>query len=119
MAREITEQSETRRLNRIYKELPVGKKEIAAGLIAEAARLRVMLNRLWADIQENGTTEQFSQSPDADPYERERPVAKQYLAANKNYQTIIAALDKMVPQDAPGAKGSKLSKLMSMVQDDG
>ena len=113
MAREITEQSETRRLNRIYKNLPVGKKEIASGLIAEAARLRVLLNQLWADIQENGTTEAFSQSPETEPYERERPIARQYLTANKNYQSIIANLDKMVPQDAPGQKGSKLGKLLA------
>ena len=118
MAKEITEQSEIRRLNRIYKNLPTGKKEIAAGMIAEAARLRVLLNRLWSDIAENGTIEMFTQSPDADPYERERPVAKQYLAANKNYQTIISSLDKMVPQDAPGAKGSKLGKLMAAIDNE-
>jgi hypothetical protein len=66
----------------------------------------------------NGTTEQFSQSPDADPYERERPTARQYLTANKNYQSIIANLDKMVPVDAPGSKGSKLGDLMAKLDKD-
>ena len=112
MAKEITEQSEIRRLNRVYKDLPEGKKAIAQGLIAEAARLRVLLNLLWADIEKNGMVELFSQSPDQDEYERERPAARQYLTANKNYQAIIKQLDVMAPLDAPGTKGSKLGSLL-------
>ena len=112
MAKDITEQSESRRLNRVYKELPAGKKAIAQGLIAEAARLRVLCNTLWADIEANGMVEMFTQSEGQEPYERERPAARQYLTANKNYQAIIKQLDAMVPLDSPAAKGSKLGSLM-------
>lgn len=113
MPREMTEASEIRRLNKVYKNLPDGKKAIAQGMISEAARLRLLCNRLWADIQEHGTTEMFSQSEDAEPYERERPAARQYLSANKNYQTIIKQLDAMIPLDTPGDRGSKLGKLLA------
>lgn len=112
-AKPITEAGEVRRLNRVYKNLPANKKAIAQGLIAEAARLRVLLNQLWEDIQANGLTEAFSQSEDVDPYQRERPAARQYFAADKAYQTIIKQLDGMIPLDTPGEKDSKLGKLMA------
>ena len=110
------EEKERRRLSRIYKNLPENKKGLAQGLIAEAARLRSLLDSLWADIQQNGMTEQCSQSPDADPYERERPAARQYFTANKNYQTIIKQLDALVPMDTPGNKGSKLGRLLEEIE---
>lgn len=109
----LTEKSEMNRLNRVYKNLPAGKKAVAQGLIAEAARLRILLNALWEDIEANGMTEMFTQSSDAEPYERERPAARQYLTTNKNYQAIIKQLDAMIPLDTPGDKGSKLGKLMA------
>lgn len=112
MAKDVTEQSEIRRLNRVYKNLPAGKKAIAQGLIVEAARLRVLLDQLYADIEANGLTEEFSQSEDQEPYERERPAARQYMTANKNYQSIIKQLNDMVPTDVPGQKGSKLGALL-------
>ena len=110
------EEKERRRLNRIYKNLPENKRGLAQGLIQEAARLRSLLDLLWADIQENGLTEMFSQSPEAEPYERERPAARQYFTANKNYQTIIKQLDALVPMDAPGNKGSKLGRLLEEIE---
>ena len=112
MAKDVTEQSEIRRLTRVYKNLPAGKKAIAQGLIAEAARLRVLLDKLWVDIEQNGMTEMFRQSEDQEAYERERPAARQYLSSNKNYQAIIKQLDAMVPTDVPGQKGSKLGGLL-------
>ena len=112
-AKPLTEADEIRRLNRVYKSLPANKKAIAQGLIAEAARLRVLLNQLWEDIQVNGMTEPFTQSDDSEPYDRERPAARQYFQADKAYQTIIKQLDAMVPLDTPGQKDTKLGKLMA------
>ena len=119
MARPITEASEIRRLKRTYKDLPDNKNAIADGLIIEAARLRILINKLWEDIEENGTVERFSQSEDQEPYDRERPATRQYLTANKNYQTIIDKLDKMIPADLTNKKGSKLDKLMAEINGDG
>ena len=57
------------------------------------------LDYLWADIQENGEFEFFSQSEKTAPYERERPASKTFTATDKNYQAIIRQLDSMLPPE--------------------
>ena len=119
MKKPATVESEIRRLKRTYKNLPDNKKAIAEGLIIEAARLKILADKLWADLEEKGTVEYFSQSEDQDPYERERPAARQYVSVNKNYQSIIDKLDKMIPPDLTKKKGSKLDKLEAELDADG
>lgn len=63
-------------------------------------------------------TESFCQSPEAEPYDRERPAARQYYQADKAYQTIIKQLDAMVPVDTPGSKDSKLGKILRGLDND-
>ena len=96
----ITEQSETRRLTKVYKNIPKNQFAVVQGLIAEAARLRVRLDQLWEDLQTYGETEQFSQSEKTEPYERERPASRIYTATNKSYQSIIKQLTDLCPPDA-------------------
>lgn len=95
----MTENSEIKRLMEIYKGLPPKQFALAQGLIAEAARLRVRLDKLWEDLTENGEVEMFSQSENTDPYERERPASRIYTATNKSYQSIIKQLNDMIPKD--------------------
>lgn len=109
MLKEITEQSEIKRLTRIYKNLPPNQFAVAQGLIVQAARLRVRLDQLWKDIQENGEIEMFNQSDKTEPYERERPAARLFTATDKNYQSIIKQLNDLTP---PSQIKSKLSELM-------
>lgn len=97
MAKDITEESEIKRLRKLYKDLPPKKKALAEGLITQAARLRVRLDQLWLDIQENGETEEFTQSEKTEPYERERPAARLFTSTDKNYQSIIKQLNDMLP----------------------
>ena len=99
MARSLTEQSEVKRLTKIYRNLPPKKFALAQGLIAEAARLRVRLDYLWKDLQEHGESEWFTQSDKTEPYERERPASRVYTATNKSYQAIIKQLNDMVPPE--------------------
>ena len=105
----ITERSEIKRLTEIYKDLPPNEFAVAQGLIEQAARLRVRLDRLWKDLQKNGETELFSQSEKTQPYERERPSARLFTATDKNYQSIIKQLNELTP---PSVAKSKLSVLM-------
>jgi hypothetical protein len=63
----------------------------------QAARLRIMLDDMWKDICEKGDVELFSQSPDVDPYERQRPVAALYNTRDKNYKTVIKQLCDRLP----------------------
>lgn len=93
------EQLEVERLTEIYKGLPPKKFALAQGLIIQAARLRVRLDKLWAEIEEKGETEWFTQSDKTDPYERERPASRTFTATDKSYQSIIKQLNDMIPAE--------------------
>lgn len=90
---------EVARLNKLFKKLPQNKFKLAQGLIQQAARLRVRLDRLWVDIVETGETELFSQSDKTEPYERERPSARLFTATDKNYQSVMKQLFDLLPPE--------------------
>ena len=113
-SKKVTVDGEIRRLNKIYKDLPKNQYEVAQGLIVQAARLRVWLDELWADIQVNGQTEKFSQSEKTEPYDRERPQARLFASADKNYQAIIKQLNELTP---PTKERSKLDDLMKKLNE--
>ena len=94
------EQLEIDRLTEIYRGLPPKQFALAQGLIIQAARLRVRLDKLWAELEEKGETEWFTQSEKTDPYERERPASRTFTATDKSYQSIIKQLNDMIPTDA-------------------
>ena len=114
--KEITEESERRRLNRIFKNLPKNEYAVAQGLIIQAARLRVRLNKLWAEIEAKGETEKFSQSPNQEPYERERPCSRTFTATDKAYQSIIKQLTDLCPPS--DKKESKMASLLKAINED-
>ena len=93
------EQLEVERLTEIYKGLPPKQFALAQGLIIQAARLRVRLDKLWAELEEKGETEWFTQSEKTDPYERERPASRTFTATDKSYQSIIKQLNDMIPAE--------------------
>ena len=94
------EANEYKRLMKIYSGLPANKLAVAEGLIRQAARLRSRLDMLWEDLQNNGETEQFTQSVNTDPYERERPASRTFTATDKSYQSIIKQLNDLCPDAA-------------------
>jgi signal recognition particle subunit SEC65 len=71
---------------------------VVEGLIVEAADLRIRLEDIRQDLDENGYDEMFSQSENQEPYERERPQARRYIAMNKNYQSIMKQLGDYIPK---------------------
>lgn len=96
---------EIRRLLKIFKGLPTKRRAVLDGLIKRAAYMRISLEDMEADLNENGFVEFFSQSDKCDPYERERPIARQYNAVNKNYQNVMKMLNdtlKAEPDEKPG-----------------
>ena len=97
------EQTEVERLTEIYKGLPPKQFALAQGLIIQAARLRVRLDKLWTELEEKGETEWFTQSDKTDPYERERPASRTFTATDKSYQSIIKQLNDMLPADTEKA----------------
>lgn len=92
---------EFNRLKRIYKALPKDTLMVVEGLLHEAADLRVRLEITRLDLDENGYDEMFSQSENQEPYERERPAARRYIAMNKSYQTIMKQLGDYIPKPKP------------------
>ena len=92
--------SEKTRLRKHYKDLDAPKWALAQGLIERAAFMRVELEDLEADLEKNGWTEPFTQSPDVEPYDRARPQGQSYQTLNSNYQKIIKQLDGMLPKAA-------------------
>ncbi|MDM5155854.1 hypothetical protein QUF88_19275 [Bacillus sp. DX1.1] len=106
--KELTKEERVRkeilRLKRIYKEMPKDTLLVVEGLIVEAADLRVRLEDIRKDLDENGYDEMFSQSENQEPYERERPQARRYISMNKNYQSIMKQLGDYVPKIPPEPK---------------
>jgi hypothetical protein len=90
---------EEKRLRESYGNIPDNQMGNADGLIRRAAHMRVTLEDYEKDIDENGYVEMFSQSKDATPYERGRPVVQFYNSTNKNYQSIIKQLSDLMPKD--------------------
>ena len=97
--------TEEARLRKNYKEIKRDKAAIVDGLIRRAAYMRVSLEDMENDLDDKGFYELFSQSESQEPYERERPVARQYQSMNKNYQSIIKQLSDLLPKELPKSDG--------------
>ena len=99
MAKVTNEKNEIKRLMEIYQGLPPKQLAISQGLIIQAARIRVNLDKLSEDIAENGLTEMFQQSDKVEPYKKTRPEADLFVKLDKNYQSIIRQLNEMIQDD--------------------
>lgn len=89
---------EIKRLEEVYKDIDVKRKDLLPGLIENAAFTRITLKYLAEDMKENGTTEMFSQSENQTPYSRRRPEADLYNTMTGNYLKFIKQLDDMLPK---------------------
>lgn len=98
--RESDIKREVDRITKNFSKIDGKKRAIIRGLIERAAFMRVSLDDLENDLNNNGFTEQFSQG-DHEPYERKRPTAELYNTMNANYQKIIKQLTDLVPRDEP------------------
>ena len=91
------EQTEYDRLSVLYQNIPSNKRALVDGLLWQAARLRVSLDDLYADLQKNGNTEMFKQANDGVEFPRERPESKIFATRDKSYLSIIKKLDELLP----------------------
>ena len=88
---------EEARLSRIYKNLSKDKMALSIGLIQRLAFLRISMQELETDLNENGYTEKFSQG-DQEPYDRKRPNADIYVSFYANYLKTTKQLADMQPK---------------------
>lgn len=106
MARKTKEsriKAEKARLETLYNDLPESRHKVAAGLIDRAAFMRIELEDLEKDLQENGWAEMFSQG-NQEPYPRARPQGQSYNTMNANYLKTIQKLDAMLPKEQGGGE---------------
>ena len=92
--------SEVTRLKKNFDAIDAKKKSIIEGLIERASFMRISLDDLEDDLNQNGFTEWFSQG-DQEPYQRKRPAADLYNTMNANYQKIIKQLTDLTPKEEP------------------
>ena len=97
--------AEKARLETLYSDLPESRHKVAAGLIDRAAFMRIELEDLEKDLQENGWAELFSQG-NQEPYPRARPQGQSYNTMNANYLKVIQKLDAMLPKEQDGGEES-------------
>lgn len=95
--------AERTRLRKIFKDVDQKKQKVVEGLIERAAFMRVQLEDLELDINENGFTELFCQSEKQDPYERKRPCVDQYNIMGNSYAKVVKQLGDLLPKEAAGA----------------
>lgn len=105
--REERIRAETKRLEGICKNIDKNKRKLAEGLIKRASFMRITLEDLENDINENGTVEMFTQSENTDPYERRRPNADIYVKMNSAYQNIMKQLYGIISERAGGDTNEK------------
>ena len=89
---------EIKRLEEVYRDIDIKRKDLLPGLIENAAFTRITLKYLAEDLKENGATEMFSQSENQTPYSRRRPEADLYNTMTGNYLKFIKQLDDMLPK---------------------
>jgi len=96
------------RLAELCEALPEDRRRAGEGLIHRAAFLRITLEDLEEDINENGTTEEWRNGPDLPPMSRIRAAAQQHNTMVKNYAQVMRQLMELLPDTKPtGSKGEE------------
>ena len=95
---------EITRLNKIFSAKSDEEKQFLDSLIKRAAFMRCQLDDMQKDLNKNGFTEMFTQSANAPPYSRERPIARMYNSLNKNYQTLMKQMADFVDRSEKPAE---------------
>lgn len=80
----------------ILEGVPQDRLKVATPLIERIAFMQITLEDLETDINENGTTEMFSQTQGIS-YERERPSVRMYNSIISNYNKSCKQLYDLIP----------------------
>lgn len=108
MSKEARIKREVSALKRQYKAIDPAHKLNAERLIHRAAYQRATLEDLEVDLDENGWTEPFQQSPNVDPYDRKRPNADLYISLSAQYTRTMKQLDAMLPKGTATSTNDEL-----------
>lgn len=105
MSRDARISREVARIKRNLKNMPEDKRRLVQGLIERAAFLRIELEDLEADLNENGSIEAYQAGPDTPPITRIRAAAQHYDKMVRQYITACKQLADLAA--APAGKAGK------------
>lgn len=97
MTRETRINKAIKAIRSLLSDLSTTQMKTVMPLVERIAFMQITLEDLEADINENGATELFSQSPNTPPYERERPSIRMYNSIISNYNKSSKQLYDMIP----------------------
>jgi hypothetical protein len=97
LTREKRITKETTRLKKILKDLSKDRQEIAEGLIAEAAFMRITLEDLKDDINKNGAIDEMPQGNYS--ILRESPAVKTYNTMVQRYNGTCKEIFNLLPKE--------------------
>lgn len=106
---------EIRNLNKIFKDIPVGKKKLVSNLIQNAAFMAVTLSDLQEQINEEGPVCEVVNG-NGFRVMQEHPAQKSYIAMIARYNSTISQLTNLLPdakQDATAKAGESLVKFIA------
>ena len=93
------EQAEYNRLSVLYERIPANKRALVDGLLVQAARLRVSLDDLYADLQKNGNTEMFKQAYTETPSWGAFLPVMTYFSSFPEHASIAAATTEIISKE--------------------
>ncbi len=118
MTRDTRIEAEEKRLREILSSMPEDKLRLVEGLVQRAAFLRVELEDLEKDINENGSTEVYQAGPSSPPMTRVRAaaqhydkMARQYLATCKQL-AVLADVSGASKEDKGGGEQNPFEALV-------
>jgi len=101
---------ELNRLKKIFAALPDDARNVADGLIQEAAFMRVTLEETRAVIDREGVIERFEQG--VQRFYREHPATKVYTALINRYQAVMKQLIDLLPAEDKEKQGDELMEFV-------
>ena len=106
-------ENESKRLFKLFKDIPENKKALCEGLIDNAAFLRVQLSELQRDLLENGTRIE-SISGNGFKSMKDNPSGKLLTGCTAQYNSTIKMLLALLPE----GNDSKRDELISFMRGD-
>lgn len=98
ISKELRIKKAIRTLKSILSDLSEKEMKTVESLVERVAFMQITLEDLEADINQNGITEMFSQSPNS-VYERQRPAVNAYNSLLANYNKSCKQLYDLLPKD--------------------
>lgn len=89
---------EFEQLSKLFEKIPANKKRLCAGLIENAAYMKIKLAELQDEIEENGITDEWHGGGGQHGL-RKSPAADLYNTMIKNYLAVIKKLAEYLPED--------------------